>query len=60
MAASWSAVRRILQPVQVDAPASLIGEIAAVTVTEIASNSLFGALARAQQQPASALLSAGA
>jgi tRNA-2-methylthio-N6-dimethylallyladenosine synthase len=38
-----------LQPVQVTAPASLIGEIAAVTVTEIASNSLFGALASAQQ-----------
>ena len=34
-----------LQPVQVTAPASLIGEIAAVTITEIASNSLFGALA---------------
>jgi tRNA-2-methylthio-N6-dimethylallyladenosine synthase len=35
-----------LQPVQVEAPVSLIGEIAAVTITEIASNSLFGALAR--------------
>jgi tRNA-2-methylthio-N6-dimethylallyladenosine synthase len=35
-----------LQPVQVEAPASLIGEIAAVTINEIASNSLFGALAR--------------
>jgi len=35
-----------LQPVQVKAPASLIGEIAAVTITEIASNSLFGSLAR--------------
>jgi tRNA-2-methylthio-N6-dimethylallyladenosine synthase len=33
-----------LQPVQVEAPSSLIGEIAAVTITEIASNSLFGAL----------------
>ena len=49
-----------LQPVQVDAPVSLIGEIAAVTVTEIASNSLFGALAQTQQPPASASLSAGA
>ena len=49
-----------LQPVQVDAPVSLIGEIAAVTVTEIASNSLFGALVQAQQPPVSALLSAGA
>jgi tRNA-2-methylthio-N6-dimethylallyladenosine synthase len=48
-----------LQPVQVTAPASLIGEIAAVTITEIASNSLFGVLAQAPaQQPA--LLGAGA
>jgi tRNA-2-methylthio-N6-dimethylallyladenosine synthase len=35
-----------LQPVQVEAPSSLIGEIASVTITEVASNSLFGALAR--------------
>jgi tRNA-2-methylthio-N6-dimethylallyladenosine synthase len=34
-----------LQPVQAPAPASLIGDIAAVTITEISSNSLFGALA---------------
>ena len=34
-----------MQPVQVAAPAALIGEIAPVTITEIASNSLFGALA---------------
>ncbi len=34
-----------LQPVQVEAPSALLGEIAAVTITEIASNSLFGALA---------------
>ncbi|MGC1776312.1 MAG: tRNA (N6-isopentenyl adenosine(37)-C2)-methylthiotransferase MiaB [Xanthobacteraceae bacterium] len=33
-----------LQPVQVSAPVALIGEIAAVTVTEISSNSLFGVL----------------
>jgi tRNA-2-methylthio-N6-dimethylallyladenosine synthase len=33
-----------LQPVQAPAPVSLIGEIALVTITEIASNSLFGAL----------------
>jgi tRNA-2-methylthio-N6-dimethylallyladenosine synthase len=39
-----------LQPVHVDAPASLIGEIAAVTVTDIAANSLFGALARKPSQ----------
>jgi tRNA-2-methylthio-N6-dimethylallyladenosine synthase len=38
-----------LQPVQVEAPASLIGQIADVTITEIASNSLFGALV---QKPA--------
>ena len=44
-----------LQPVQIEAPASLIGEIAAVTITEVASNSLFGALT---QQPA--LAGAGA
>jgi tRNA-2-methylthio-N6-dimethylallyladenosine synthase len=40
-----------LQPVQIEAPASLIGTIAAVTITEVASNSLFGALT---QQPARA------
>jgi tRNA-2-methylthio-N6-dimethylallyladenosine synthase len=33
-----------LQPVQVMAPAELIGEIRAVTVTEVGSNSLFGRL----------------
>jgi tRNA-2-methylthio-N6-dimethylallyladenosine synthase len=33
-----------LQPVQIDAPAQLIGQIADVTITEVASNSLFGAL----------------
>lgn len=48
-----------LQPVQVSAPAALIGEIAAVTITEIASNSLFGRLAHAPAR-APALLSAGA
>ena len=39
-----------LQAVQIDAPSSLIGEIAAVTITEIASNSLFGALASTPSQ----------
>ena len=34
-----------LQPVQVMAPASLIGEIATVNIVEIGSNSLFGVLA---------------
>jgi tRNA-2-methylthio-N6-dimethylallyladenosine synthase len=37
-----------LQPVNTDAPASLIGEIAPVTITDVGSNSLFGTLA---QQP---------
>ncbi len=44
-----------LQPVQIEAASSLIGEIAAVTITDVASNSLFGALA---QEPA--LADAGA
>jgi tRNA-2-methylthio-N6-dimethylallyladenosine synthase len=34
-----------LQPVQVMAPAGMIGEIATVTITEVGSNSLFGVLA---------------
>ena len=52
-----------LQPVQAIAPASLIGEIAPVTITEIASNSLFGALAQESSQHTSrvpALAGAGA
>jgi tRNA-2-methylthio-N6-dimethylallyladenosine synthase len=55
-----------LQPVQVTAPASLIGEIAPVTITDIGSNSLFGTLAvatsraAAPQAAAAALVSAGA
>ena len=48
-----------LQPVQVTAPASLIGEVSTVTITEIASNSLFGVLAHAPAQQPS-LLGAGA
>jgi tRNA-2-methylthio-N6-dimethylallyladenosine synthase len=36
-----------LQPVQVEAPEAMLGHIAAVTITEVASNSLFGALAPA-------------
>ena len=40
------------QRVQVMAPAALIGEIRAVTMTELSTNSLFGALAAAPvQQP---------
>jgi tRNA-2-methylthio-N6-dimethylallyladenosine synthase len=48
-----------LQPVQVSAPQSLLGEVAAVTITEVASNSLFGTLAQASaREPA--LAAAGA
>jgi tRNA-2-methylthio-N6-dimethylallyladenosine synthase len=35
-----------LQPVQVMGPSTMIGDIATVTVTEISTNSLFGALAQ--------------
>jgi tRNA-2-methylthio-N6-dimethylallyladenosine synthase len=35
-----------LQPVQVETPDAMLGRIAAVTITEIASNSLFGTLAQ--------------
>jgi len=48
-----------LQPVQVSAPASLLGAVAAVTITEVASNSLFGALAQAPAREPD-LLGAGA
>jgi tRNA-2-methylthio-N6-dimethylallyladenosine synthase len=41
-----------LQPVQVMASAAMIGEIAAVTITEVSANSLFGELAQTRaQQP---------
>jgi tRNA-2-methylthio-N6-dimethylallyladenosine synthase len=33
-----------LHPVQVMAPAEMIGDIAAVTITEVSANSLFGTL----------------
>jgi len=36
-----------LQPVQVMAPTTLIGEICPVTITNLGANSLFGSLARA-------------
>jgi tRNA-2-methylthio-N6-dimethylallyladenosine synthase len=51
-----------LQPVQVAAPTALIGGIAMVTITDVASNSLFGALAPEPQAraPEAALLPAGA
>jgi hypothetical protein len=47
-----------LQAVQVIAPRSLIGRIARVTVTEVGSNSLFGALSGEPQAPQ--LIAAGA
>ena len=40
-----------LQPVQVMAPAELIGEIRPVTITELGTHSLFGALAQDQARP---------
>jgi tRNA-2-methylthio-N6-dimethylallyladenosine synthase len=56
-----------LQPVPVEAPQSLIGEIAKVNITEAAGNSLLGRLvappqaaAKIPQQPEPALLRAGA
>ncbi|MGB6535169.1 MAG: tRNA (N6-isopentenyl adenosine(37)-C2)-methylthiotransferase MiaB [Xanthobacteraceae bacterium] len=49
-----------LQPVQVTAPPSLLGKIAAVTITEIASNSLFGALAPAAARAAGPVAPAAA
>jgi tRNA-2-methylthio-N6-dimethylallyladenosine synthase len=49
-----------LQPVHIAGPASLIGEIAAVTVTEVAANSLFGALAQKPSQVLPVLTGAGA
>jgi tRNA-2-methylthio-N6-dimethylallyladenosine synthase len=47
-----------LHPVQVMAPAELIGDIRPVTITEIGSNSLFGSLPRSGQTPAVATLAA--
>jgi tRNA-2-methylthio-N6-dimethylallyladenosine synthase len=50
-----------LQPVQVTAPSSLIGTIAAVTVTKMSGNSLFGVLTQnPEQQPAQPPAMAGA
>jgi tRNA-2-methylthio-N6-dimethylallyladenosine synthase len=48
-----------LQPVQVMAPSSLIGEIATVGITGVGSNSLFGALPSAhEREPAPAAMGA--
>jgi len=51
-----------LQPVQVFAPRSRIGEVAAVTISEIGANSLFGTLARSTvaATPAGGALALGA
>jgi tRNA-2-methylthio-N6-dimethylallyladenosine synthase len=52
-----------LQPVQITAPSSLIGTIARVEITEVASNSLFGVLIQKLEQASTqppALLGAGA
>jgi tRNA-2-methylthio-N6-dimethylallyladenosine synthase len=48
-----------LQPVQVTAPASMIGKITSVTVTAVSSNSLFGTRVRVPKREG-ALLGAGA
>jgi tRNA-2-methylthio-N6-dimethylallyladenosine synthase len=42
-----------LQPVQIMAPPSMIGTVASVTITEVASNSLFGTLAHAPARTSS-------
>jgi tRNA-2-methylthio-N6-dimethylallyladenosine synthase len=47
-----------LQPVQVDAPASLLGQIATVTIGEVGSNSLFGTLTQPAARKANAELAA--
>ena len=49
-----------LQPVQVDAPATLIGEIMAVTVTEVGPNSLFATPSPNVRPEAARLAEAGA
>jgi len=46
------------QPVPVVAPATLIGEIASVTITEVRTNSLFGALANTPKYAAGSLVAA--
>jgi tRNA-2-methylthio-N6-dimethylallyladenosine synthase len=49
-----------LQPVQVMAPAEIVGQVAPVRITEVGSNSLFGALAPAPKPAGSVLEMAGA
>src|SRR5262249_49352669 len=46
-----------LQPVQVMAPAALVGEVVAVTITRAGANSLFGELASPAHVAAPALAS---
>ena len=47
-----------LQPVQVMAPATMIGDIAAVTITDLGANSLFGALAETRVDAGAMLMEA--
>jgi tRNA-2-methylthio-N6-dimethylallyladenosine synthase len=47
-----------LQPVQVMAPVTMIGDIAAVTITEVSANSLFGELAHDRARAAPVLAAA--
>ena len=47
-----------LQPVQVMAPAIMIGDIAAVTITDLGANSLFGALAETRIEAGAMLMEA--
>jgi tRNA-2-methylthio-N6-dimethylallyladenosine synthase len=49
-----------LQPVQVMAPESLIGQMASVTITELGTNSLFGVLADAPRIDAESRVAVGA
>ena len=49
-----------LQPVQVMAPAHLIGEMVPVTITDVGTNSLFGVLADTPRIDAQSLATAGA
>src|SRR5205085_11574312 len=49
-----------LQPVQVMAPESLIGEMVSVTITELGTNSLFGALADMRRIDAKSRVAVGA
>jgi tRNA-2-methylthio-N6-dimethylallyladenosine synthase len=49
-----------LQPVQVMAPASLVGEVVAVRIDEVGANSLFGSLINAPRESDARLLAVAA